>query len=106
MMRNIGQRTFIARNKWLKNAKQTRLRVRESPLQGQLARRVRWGGCRNVYPERDKTRCVLTQFNIFTRFFARVAPHIERCGVLHEDQSSVEVMEASCSIQAQQLELW
>jgi len=52
--------------------------------------------------DRDENSAI----NIFTRFFARLAPHIERCGVLHEDQSSVEVMEASCSIQAQQLELW
>ncbi|MFL5702981.1 MAG: RNA-guided endonuclease InsQ/TnpB family protein [Ktedonobacteraceae bacterium] len=52
--------------------------------------------------DRDENSAI----NIFTRFFARLAPHIERCGVLHEDQSSVEVMEASCSIQVQQLELW
>jgi putative transposase len=30
-------------------------------VQGQLARRVRWGGCRNVRPVRGKARCVLTQ---------------------------------------------
>ncbi|HCF86540.1 MAG TPA: transposase, partial [Ktedonobacter sp.] len=30
-------------------------------MQGQLARRVRWGGCRNVRPVRGKARCVLTQ---------------------------------------------
>ncbi|HYU73375.1 MAG TPA: transposase [Ktedonobacteraceae bacterium] len=30
-------------------------------MQGQLARRVRWGGCGNVHPERDATRRVLTQ---------------------------------------------
>ncbi len=33
----------------------------ESPVQGQLARRVRWGGCGNVHSERDATRRVLTQ---------------------------------------------
>ena len=33
----------------------------ESLVQGQLARRVRWGGCRNVRSERNEARCVLTQ---------------------------------------------
>jgi len=33
----------------------------ESPVQGKLARRVRWGGCRNVRSERNEARCVLTQ---------------------------------------------
>lgn len=33
----------------------------ESLVQGQLARRVRWGGCRNVRSEKIVTRCVLTQ---------------------------------------------
>ena len=33
----------------------------ESPVQGQLARRVRWGGCRNVRSEKNAARCVLTQ---------------------------------------------
>jgi len=30
-------------------------------VQGKLARRVRWGGCRNVRSERNEARCVLTQ---------------------------------------------
>ena len=33
----------------------------ESLVQGQLARRVRWGGGRNVRSERNEARCVLTQ---------------------------------------------
>ena len=33
----------------------------ESLVQGKLARRVRWGGCRNVRSERNAARCVLTQ---------------------------------------------
>jgi hypothetical protein len=33
----------------------------ESLVQGKLARRVRWGGCRNVRSEKIVTRCVLTQ---------------------------------------------
>src|SRR6266568_6967309 len=33
----------------------------ESPVQGQLARRVRRGGCGNVRSERNATRRVLTQ---------------------------------------------
>ena len=33
----------------------------ESPVQGQLARRVRRGGCGNVHARRDATRRVLTQ---------------------------------------------
>ncbi len=33
----------------------------ESPVQGQLARRVRRGGCGNVHSERNATRRVLTQ---------------------------------------------
>jgi len=44
--------------------------------------------------------------NILARYLARLGPHIERCGVLHEQQSSVEVGEASCSLQMQQLGLW
>jgi hypothetical protein len=30
-------------------------------VQGKLARRVRWGGCRNVRSEKNAARCVLTQ---------------------------------------------
>ena len=30
-------------------------------MQGKLARRVRWGGCRNVRSEKNAARCVLTQ---------------------------------------------
>ena len=37
------------------------LRMMESLVQGQLARRVRWGGCGNVHAEKDATRRVLTQ---------------------------------------------
>src|SRR2546422_4857483 len=37
------------------------LRIMESLVQRQLARRVRWGGCRNVRSERNEARCVLTQ---------------------------------------------
>ena len=37
------------------------LRIMESLVQGQLARRVRWGGCRNVRSERNEARCVLTK---------------------------------------------
>ncbi len=33
----------------------------ESLVQGKLARRVRWGGCRNVRSEKLAARCVLTQ---------------------------------------------
>src|SRR5256714_9052304 len=33
----------------------------ESLVQGKLARRVRWGGCRNVRSEKHAGRCVLTQ---------------------------------------------
>src|SRR5260221_10371048 len=33
----------------------------ESLVQGKLARRVRWGGCRNVRSEKIAARCVLTQ---------------------------------------------
>src|SRR5436309_12081289 len=33
----------------------------ESLVQGKLARRVRWGGCRNVGSEKRAARCVLTQ---------------------------------------------
>jgi putative transposase len=44
--------------------------------------------------------------NILNRYLARLGPHIERCGVLHEDRNGVEVTEASCHAQMQQLELW
>src|SRR2546423_14556068 len=33
----------------------------ESLVQGKLARRVRWGGCRNVRSGKNAARCVLTQ---------------------------------------------
>src|SRR5438552_14844073 len=33
----------------------------ESLVQGKLARRVRWGACRNVRSEKNAARCVLTQ---------------------------------------------
>ncbi len=33
----------------------------ESLVQGKLARRVRWGGCRNVRSKKNAARCVLTQ---------------------------------------------
>ena len=41
--------------------KRNGLRMMESPVQGQLARRVRRGGCGNVHAERDATHRVLTQ---------------------------------------------
>ena len=46
--------------------------------------------------------------NILTRFLARRGPHTSsgECGVLYEGQSSVEVTEASCPLQVQQLKLW
>src|SRR6266849_3184335 len=37
------------------------LKITESLVQGKPARRVRWGGCRNVRSERNEARCVLTQ---------------------------------------------
>lgn len=54
--------------------------------------------------DRDENSAV----NILTRFLARRAPHtpIVECGVLHADQNSVEVMEASCPTHVQQLKLW
>jgi len=44
--------------------------------------------------------------NILNRYLARLGPHTERCGVLHEDRNGVEVTQASCHAQMQQLELW
>jgi putative transposase len=46
--------------------------------------------------------------NILARFFARRGPHTSsgECGVLHEEQNSVEVTQASCPFQVQQQELW
>jgi putative transposase len=43
--------------------------------------------------------------NILTRFLARRGPHTSsgECGVLQAEQNSVEVMEASCPLQMQQL---
>ncbi len=54
--------------------------------------------------DRDENSAV----NILTKFLARRGPHTSdlTCGVLHEDQSSVEVSEASCPVQMQQLKLW
>jgi putative transposase len=51
--------------------------------------------------DRDENSAI----NILTRFLARPGPHTdssETCGVLHENQSSVEVMETSCPILMQQ----
>jgi putative transposase len=43
--------------------------------------------------DRDENSAV----NILTRFLARLGPHtLGACGVLHADQSSVEVTKASC----------
>src|SRR5258708_14641193 len=46
--------------------------------------------------------------NILTRCLARRGPHTSsgECGVLYEGQSSVDVTEASCPLQVQQLKLW
>jgi putative transposase len=45
--------------------------------------------------------------NILTRFLAQRGPHTPmECGVLHEDQNGLEVMEASCPIQVQQLNMF
>ncbi len=52
--------------------------------------------------DRDENSAV----NILTRYLARLAPHTERCGVLHGSQSSVEVKQASCPTHVQQLERW
>ncbi|MGH2478646.1 MAG: RNA-guided endonuclease InsQ/TnpB family protein [Ktedonobacteraceae bacterium] len=50
--------------------------------------------------DRDENSAV----NILTRFLARRGPYtsFETCDVLHEDQSSVEVRQASCAMQVQQ----
>ncbi len=53
--------------------------------------------------DRDENSAV----NILTRFLAQRGPHTPmECGVLHEDQNGVEVMEASCPIQVQQLNMF
>lgn len=53
--------------------------------------------------DRDENSAV----NILTRYFARLGPYTQiECDVLHADQNSVEVVEASCQIQVQQLRLW
>jgi putative transposase len=54
--------------------------------------------------DRDENSAV----NILTRFLARRGPHTSSgaCGVLYADQNGVEVVEASCPIQVQQLKLW
>ncbi|GCF09711.1 RNA-guided endonuclease InsQ/TnpB family protein [Dictyobacter arantiisoli] len=46
--------------------------------------------------------------NILTRFLAGLPPHtpIVECGVLQADQNSVEVKEASCPVQVQQLSMF
>jgi putative transposase len=45
--------------------------------------------------------------NILMRFLARRGPHtfFGKCGVLQEDQNSVDVTEASCPIQMQKLNI-
>src|SRR6266849_4884408 len=61
--------------------------------------------CRNcgLVMDRDENSAV----NILTRFLAQRGPHTPmECGVLHEDQNGVEVMEASCPIQVQQLNMF
>jgi hypothetical protein len=55
------------------------LRIMESLVQGQLARRVRWGGCRNVRPVRGKARCVLTQ-SLAERDERDTSKTCSRCG--------------------------
>ena len=53
--------------------------------------------------DRDENSAV----NILKRYLARLEPHTpQECGVLHENRSGVEVMEASCDAQVQQLELF
>ncbi len=53
--------------------------------------------------DRDENSAV----NMLTRFLAQRGPHTPmECGVLHEDQNGVEVMEASCPIQVQQLNMF
>ena len=60
------------------------LRIMESLVQGQLARRVRWGGCRDVPSERIATRCVLTQ-SLEER---REAYRMSRISISYNDQSA------------------
>ena len=50
--------------------------------------------------DRDENSAI----NILTRFLARLGPHtpVVECGVLHADQNSVEVAEASCPTHVQQ----
>ncbi len=57
----------------------------ESLVQGKLARRVRWGGCRNVRSERNEARCVLTQ-SLRQRLarFVRKTLSFSKSAVLHE----------------------
>ena len=62
--------------------------------------------CKNcgLVMNRDENSAV----NMLTRFLARRGPHTSSgaCGVLHADQNGVEVMEASCPVQVQQLNMF
>jgi putative transposase len=73
--------------------------LQEMPLWKRTYRCVECG----LVMDRDENSAV----NILTRFLARRGPHTPmECGVLHEDQNGVEVMEASCPIQVQQLNMF
>jgi putative transposase len=73
--------------------------LQKMPLWKRTYRCVKCGLVR----DRDENSAV----NILTRFLARRGPSIPSgCDVLQEDQSSVEVIEASCEMQVQQLSLF
>ncbi len=65
---------------------------------------VRTYRCKNcgLVMDRDEN----SAHNILMRFLARLGPHTGRCGVLHMNHESVDVLEASCLAPVQQLELW
>jgi putative transposase len=54
--------------------------------------------------DRDENSAV----NILARYFARQGPHTSfgECGVLQEDRNGVDVLEASCHAQVQQLNMF
>lgn len=54
----------------------------------------------------QQSLCENSAHNILMRFFARLGPHTERCGVLHTTNLEVVSTELAPIGQVQQLELW
>src|SRR6266700_7150376 len=92
-------RTHLPKQSEVQERKPIGLRMMESPVQGQLAGRVRRGGCGNVHSERNATRRVLTQSDPESRIMKNPTD----AGFEQDDNAQIAVDQGSLLIVASTL---